>query len=110
MKKIKKLSKAELKDNEKEYPNVVFLEPREWLDNAIQGKDSITGGLIYNFDTIVEIFVQKDNLDWVDATDMVEFNLEKTLPYMKEPRPILAREDFDENYDDDFDAENTDWD
>ena len=95
MKKLRKLSKAELKDNDREYPNGVFLEPREWLDNAIRGKDSATGGIIYDFDTIVEIFVQKDNLNWVDAVDMIEFNLEKTLPYMKEPQPILLRDDAD---------------
>jgi hypothetical protein len=102
MRKIRKLSNAELKDNQSEYPKAVFLEPREWLDNAIQGKDSATGGLIYNFDIIVDIFVQKDNLNWVDAVDMVEFNLEKTIPYMKEPQPVIIKDTDVE--------EDTDWD
>lgn len=110
MKKLRKLSKAELKDNDKEFAGAVFLEPREWLDNAIRGKDSVTGGLIYDFDTIVEIFVQKDNLNWVDATDMVEFNLEKTVPYMKSPQPILLRGDDAGELGNDFNADDVEWD
>ena len=103
MKKIKKLSNAELKDNSLEYPKAVFLEPREWLDNAIQGKDSVTGGLIYNFDSIVDIYVQKDNLNWVDAVDMVEFHLQKTLPYMKTPQPVVIKDDVEEDTEDFYD-------
>jgi hypothetical protein len=106
--KIKKLSKAELKDNENKFPNVTFLEPREWLDNAIVGVDASTGGLIYNLTSIVDIFVHKDNLGWVDATDMVELNFEKTIPKMKKPHPIVMRLD-DENKDiDDFDLDDND--
>lgn len=105
MRKIRKLSNAELKDNDGEYPKAVFLEPREWMDNAIHGKDSATGGIIYNFDDIVEIYVQKDNLNWVDAVDMVEFHLEKTLPYMKAPQPVVIRDEDGSNFTDD-----SDWD
>lgn len=85
----KKLSKADLKDNDGIYKGCVMLEPREWLDAALMGKDAKTGGAIYDKMKIVEIFAQKDNLSFEDALDMVDYNTERAIPYMPNPKPIL---------------------
>lgn len=103
----KKVSKAQMKENDDNYRGCVMLEPREWLDNAIIGKCAITGGVTYDKDVIIEIFMQKDKLDYYQAREMVDYNTERAIPYMPDPKPILVEEDvadFDmDDYDDDDD-------
>lgn len=103
---MKRVSKADLKENSSKYEGCVFLEPREWLDQAITGKCAVTGGLIYDYDTVVEIFVSKDGLSYEDAMEMVDFNTERSLPYLPDPKPILDRNEIDieeEDEDEDLD-------
>lgn len=92
---MRRVSKADLKENSDKYEGCVFLEPREWLDQAIQGKCAATGGLIYDYDTVVEVFVAKDNLSYEDAMEMVDYNTERALPYLPDPKPILQRNEID---------------
>jgi hypothetical protein len=96
MSKARKVSKAELKDNNETYAGCVFLEPRLWLDSAILGKDASTGGIIYDKRTVVECFVAKDGLSYEQAEEMVDFNTERSLAYMPSPQPILK--DIEEEY------------
>lgn len=84
-----------MKENDQLYHGCVMLEPREWLDNAIVSKCAMTGGVIYDKGVIIEIFMQKDNLDSYDARDMVDYNTERAIPYMPDPKPIL-REEYDD--------------
>jgi hypothetical protein len=92
MLKARKVSKAELKDNDELYKGCPMLEPRQWLDSAIVGKDAATGGVIYDYDTVVQCFCVKDGLSLEQAEEMVDFNTERSLPYMPDPKPILQRE------------------
>lgn len=102
---MRKVSKADLKENEDKYEGCVFLEPREWLDHAIIGKCASTNGLIYDYDTVVEIFVQKDNLSYEEAIEMVDYNTERALPYLPDPKPILQREELGLEDDEDEEEE-----
>ena len=93
MLRARKLSKAELKDNDETYKGSVFLEPREWLDSAIMGRDLSTGGIIYDRTTVIECFMVKDSLSFFQASEMVDYNTERSLPYMPSPKPVLLNND-----------------
>ena len=92
MLKPRKVSKAELKENDDTYKGCALLEPRLWLDSALIGKDGTTGGALYDYDTVVECFCLKDGLSYEQASEMVDYNTERAIPYMPKPIPILVRE------------------
>lgn len=86
---MKKSSRADIKEISERYSGCTFLEPREWLDGAILGKCVMTGGLIYDYDYIIDVFMYKDGLTQRQAEEMVEFNMEKSIKRMPDPKPIL---------------------
>ncbi len=101
---MRRVSKADIKENDELYRGCTFLEPREWLDNAISGKCINTGGIIYDYDTLIEAFMAKDNLTYDQASQVVDFNTERGIPYMPTPRPVVHKEPIgidDEDYDED---------
>ncbi len=89
----RKVSKAELKENDETYKGCIFLEPRQWLDSCILGKDLSTGGVIYNRATVIECFMAKDSLSFSQASEMVDYNTERSLAYMPSPKPVLLNND-----------------
>jgi len=93
MLRARKVSKADLKENDETYKGGIFLEPREWLDSAIMGKDLSTGGIVYDRTTVIECFMAKDSLSFFQASEMVDYNTERSLPYMPSPKPILLDND-----------------
>lgn len=101
---MKRVSKADIKENSELYKGCVFLEPREWLDNAITGKCINTGGIIYDYDTLLEAYMVKDGLTYDQASQILDFNTERAIPYMPEPRPVVQKEEIDidsEDFDED---------
>lgn len=103
---MKKVSKADIKENDELYKGCTFLEPREWLDNAISGKCLHTGGIIYDYDTLIEAFMTKDGLTYDQASQVVDFNTERGIPYMPVPRPVIEREKLETEWEE----EPTEWD
>jgi hypothetical protein len=96
---MKKSSKADIKENSDRYSGCTFLEPREWLDGAIIGKCVMTSGLIYDYEEVVAVFMYKDGLTQKQAEEMVEFNMEKSIKRMPDPKPILQKNELtDEDY------------
>lgn len=96
---MRKSSKADLKENSERYKGCTFLEPREWLDGAILGKCIKTGGIIYDYELVIEVFMQKDGLTYDQAESMVVFNMEKSIEKMADPKPILQEDKLtDEDY------------
>lgn len=89
---MRKVSKADLKENSEMFKGCVFLEPREWLDNAIVGKCAVTGGIIYDYDDLVEAFMVRDGIDFHQASMAVDFNTERAIPYMPEPKPVIHKQ------------------
>jgi len=99
---MRRVSKADLKENSERYKGCTFLEPREWLDNAIIGKCASTSGIIYDYDTLIEAFMTKDGLTFDQACQVVDFNTERGIPYMPDPKPVVHKEELgidDEDYD-----------
>ncbi len=88
---MRRVSKADLKENSERYAGSPFLEPREWLDNAILGKCVSTGGIIYDYDDIVEAYMVKDGIDYHMASMAVDFTLKKMIDSMPEPKPIIDK-------------------
>lgn len=80
------------------------MTPREWMDNAIVGKCINTGGIIYDYDTLIEVYMTKDGITYDQASQVVDFNTERAIPYMPTPRPVIQKEEIDiedEDYDED---------
>lgn len=98
---MRPVSKADLKENSERYKGCVFLEPREWLDHAILGKCASTGGIIYDYDDLVEVFMEKDNIEYHQACMAVDFNTLRAIPYMPDPKPIVDRQKIDLEEDED---------
>lgn len=101
---MRRVSKADLKENDELYKGCIFLTPREWMDNAIVGKCINTGGIIYDYDTLIEAYMTKDGITYDQASQVVDFNTERAIPYMPTPRPVIEKEQIDieeEDYDED---------
>lgn len=103
---MRKSSKADLKENSELYKGCIFLTPREWMDNAIIGKCINTGGIIYDYDTLIEAYMTMDGLSYHQAAQVVDFNTERAIPYMPEPKPVIEKQEL--GTDEDFDDEDLD--
>lgn len=97
MLKARKLTKEELDANDIKYKGCTMLEPREWLDWAIEKKDAKTGGVVYFYDRLVLAFMEAETWDEESAMSWVDYNVIRALPYAQEPKPIVFFEDADED-------------
>jgi hypothetical protein len=68
----------------------MFLEP-EWLDDAIVGVINLNGFevLAYGYQRLIQAFVKNDEMDYESATEWVEHNTIRALPYMGEQAPVV---------------------
>lgn len=69
------------------YEGTVILEPY-FLDEAIIGI-STDGRLIYDYDKLVECFIQHDGMDYEGAVEWVDYNTVRAIEYMGEMKPII---------------------
>lgn len=93
---MKQVSKATIKDNETEYKGCHFLEPRDWLDNAIQGKCINTGGIIYDYDLLLQCYMQRDNISKSQATQIVEWQTSNINKLTVDNKPVIQYKEEDE--------------
>lgn len=96
MLKARKLTKEELDANDIKYKGCTMLEPREWLDWAIEKKDAKTGGVVYFYDRLVLAYMEAEQWDEDSAISWIDYNTIRSLPYMPDPKPII----YFENYED----------
>jgi hypothetical protein len=89
---MKRVSKADLKENNEMFKGCTFLEPREWLDNAIVGKCAATGGIIYDYDDIVEAYMERDGIDYHQACMAVDYNTARAIPHLADPKPVIQKQ------------------
>ena len=89
---MKRVSKADLKENSEMFKGCTFLEPREWLDNAIVGKCAATGGIIYDYDDIVEAYMERDGIDFHQACMAVDYNTARAIPHLADPKPVIHKQ------------------
>lgn len=65
------------------------LEP-EYFDDAIIGI-STEGNVIYSYDRLCDCLVNNDGMDVVEATEWIEFNTIRSLPYLNsDRRPVVV--------------------
>ncbi len=100
---MRKVSKADLKENTELFKGCVFLEPREWMDNAIIGKCAFTNGIIYDYDDLVEIYMERDGIDFHQASMAVDFNTDREITRLPEPKPVIQKQHLQVEEDEDED-------
>jgi hypothetical protein len=66
----------------------VYLEPREFLDQAIlrRRKD---GGVVYSYAELVKAMMLAHDCDEEGAIEWIEYNTMRSLPYMPDPKPTV---------------------
>ena len=86
---------VQLLDNEKPLVDqlddeTIVLEPREFLNNAIIGTVNGLSKAVYDYDLLVEAFLEA-NKDWdvEDADDWISYNTIRAIPYMGESSPVI---------------------
>jgi hypothetical protein len=95
MLKARKLSEEEIKANDELYKGCVMLEPREWMDWAIQRKIHSKGCIEYNYDRLVLAFMEMNNWDENSAESWVDYNIDVKNP---DPRyPVVYHEPIDDD-------------
>lgn len=95
MLKARKLSEEEIKANDELYKGCVMLEPREWMDWAIQRKVPTTGAIEYNYDRLVLAFMEMNGWDDNSAETWVDYNVDVKSP---DPRyPVVYHEPIDDD-------------
>jgi hypothetical protein len=69
----------------------VFLEPRE-LDKAVIGVAAVGGMdvLAYSYQGLIEAFMKIGPMTYEDATEWVDFNVLRALPYFGSNAPIVV--------------------
>jgi hypothetical protein len=69
----------------------VFLDPPE-LDVAILGTTLVQGNevLVYSYQGLIEAFMALDGLDYESASEWVEYNTLRALPYMGKAAPVVV--------------------
>lgn len=65
---------------------VVFDNPD--YDDAIIGVTE-EGRVVYDFDAMVKILVERDGMDETEAIEFIEYNTIRALPYAGENPPII---------------------
>lgn len=69
----------------------VFLEP-EYFDEAIIGKARVNGHevLAYSLQAIIDAVYKHEVQDMDEATEWVEYNTLRAIPYMGEQAPVIV--------------------
>ena len=59
-------------------------------DEAIVGVTD-EGQVVYDFDRMVQILVERDGLDPLEAIDFIDYNSIRALPYVENPPIVMHR-------------------
>lgn len=78
---------AEEKLVENGYEDVIIFSGDSY-DDALIGVSS-DGRAIYDFDLMVQWLMEKDNLDYTEAVEWIEYNTIRSLPYVGDGAPIV---------------------
>jgi hypothetical protein len=67
--------------------SIVFENPN--YDSAIVGYDANNNRIIYDFNLMVEYLMDKDNMEYDEAVEFIEYNTLRAIPYAGENAPIV---------------------
>ena len=81
---------ATLREN---HPDVVLIGDErtrgDYLD-AVVGIDCNRGRVVYSRDRLIECFMEHDGMSYDEATEWVEYNIDRSLPYWGEHAPVIV--------------------
>jgi GMP synthase PP-ATPase subunit len=73
------------------YDGAVVLEPHEDFGSCCIGiVDDPDVRLVYDYDRIVEMFMERDGMSREEAQEWVDFNTVRAIAYMGDRRPVLV--------------------
>lgn len=67
--------------------SIVFENPS--YDSAIIGYDANNNRIIYDFNLMVEYLMDKDNMEYDEGVEFIEYNTLRAIPYAGENAPIV---------------------
>lgn len=79
--------------SERECEDCVVLENPDYVSAILGVTDD--GRVVYSYEGMVEDLVETEGMDYSDATDNVDYNTLRAIPYMGEKAPIVV---FDNPY------------
>ena len=59
------------------------------FDDAIIGV-SHDGGVVYNYDAMVQSLVDRDHMTREEAVEFIDYNTIRAIPYAPDPKPIVV--------------------
>lgn len=74
------------------YEDAVVLEEPDYV-TAIIGISN-TGQVVYDYDLMVKHLVKKDNMSEDEASEFIDYNTMRSIPYMGEKAPIVVNKFF----------------
>lgn len=76
-----------------EHPEAVLIgnpgEDRERFIPAVVGFDNNNGQVIYSRDKLIDCYVESDGMTREEAIEWIEYNVDRSLPYMGPNAPII---------------------
>lgn len=64
-------------------------EDRERFIPAVVGFDNNNGQVIYSRDKLIDCYVESDGMTREEAIEWIEYNVDRSLPYMGPNAPII---------------------
>ena len=69
--------------------SIVFENPD--YQDAIVGYDVVSNRVVYSYDKMIECLMNNDNMSYDEATEFIEYNTIRALPYMGDKSPIILQ-------------------
>jgi len=66
----------------------VFVNPSYW--QAIIGTNYDNGGLVYDYDRMIDVLSIEDGMTSDEAIEWIDYNVLRTIPYMQGSRPVIV--------------------
>lgn len=67
------------------YPEAIIMDG---FDDAIVGIDT-DGRVVYDYDKMTEVLINRDGMEYEEASEYIDYNCIRALPYYGEMRPII---------------------
>lgn len=69
----------------------VFVYPSYW--QAVIGINAADGGLIYDYDRMVDVLVMDNEMSVEDAIGWIDYNVLRTIPYIEGIKPVVIKQE-----------------
>lgn len=69
------------------YPDSYIMDG---FDDAIIGVDCCAGKIVYSFEKMISVLMERDKMKYDDAVEYIDYNCVRTIPYYGELSPIIV--------------------